>query len=325
MNRFFQNKILTTTKASNIKEIETIQELWSGYGKILRYELEGSFLQSVVVKHVRLPKNTKGIRKASHLSHERKVKSYRVESSWYFQWSQKCNEQCRIPKCLGIEKQGEEVLMILEDLDASGFSQRRYTASWTEMELALSWLANFHGTFMGEKPENLWKIGTYWHLATRTEELKALKDIPLKKAASKIDQKLNQTPFKTFVHGDAKLANFCFSDDGESVAAVDFQYVGGGCGMKDVAYFIGSCLNEDECELWESDLLDFYFDCLKTALSNHNSEINIIALEQNWRELYHFAWTDFHRFYKGWSPGTRWKDTDFSERTAKEILNKFQK
>jgi len=40
------------------------------------------------------------------------------------------------------------------------------------------------------------------------------------------------------VHGDAKLANFCFSRDGKKVAAVDFQYVDGGCGMKDLSRII---------------------------------------------------------------------------------------
>jgi thiamine kinase-like enzyme len=67
----------------------------------------------------------------------------------------------------------------------------------------------------------------------------------LKEAAPVIDEKLNTCAYKTFVHGDAKLANFCFAPDGQ-VAGVDFQYVGGGCGMKDVAYFIGSCLNEKD-------------------------------------------------------------------------------
>ena len=65
--------------------------------------------------------------------------------------------------------------------------------------------------------------------------------------------------FKTIVHGDAKLANFCFSHDLSNVAAVDFQYVGGGCGMKDVAYFLGSCLNDQELRTTENELLDFTY------------------------------------------------------------------
>ena len=49
------------------------------------------------------------------------------------------------------------------------------------------------------------------------------------------------------MHGDAKLANFLFTSDHSQVAGVDFQYVGGGCGMKDVAYLL-SCLDEDACD-----------------------------------------------------------------------------
>ena len=74
-----------------------------------------------------------------------------------------------------------------------------------------------------------------------------MQNADLKKAAQGIDKRLQSARFQTLVHGDAKLANFCFSDVGQ-VAAVDFQYVGKGCGMKDVAYFISSCFNEEDCE-----------------------------------------------------------------------------
>jgi thiamine kinase-like enzyme len=115
--------------------------------------------------------------------------------------------------------------------------------------------------------------------------------------------------------GDAKLANFCFSQDGTQVAAVDFQYVGGGCGMKDVAYFISSCLDENECERMEERLLDAYFSSLKDALGRHHPHIDVAAVETAWRPLYALAWTDFYRFLKGWSP-SHWKIHQYSERLA---------
>jgi thiamine kinase-like enzyme len=220
---------------------------------------------------------------------------------------------------LAIDKQGDEVLIVLEDLDKTGFSRRKSSVTREEFRACLSWLANFHAAFMGEKPEGLWEIGTYWHLDTRPEELKALTDHSLKEAASAIDKKLNDSPFQTFVHGDAKLANFCFSRDGNKVAAVDFQYVGGGCGMKDVAYFVGSCFYEDQCEELEDSILDYYFGELRIALEIRDKYIDFNALEADWRSLYPVAWTDFHRFLKGWSPG-HWKINSYSERLTREVL-----
>ena len=146
-----------------------------------------------------------------------------------------------------------------------------------EIKACLSWLAHFHATFLNVAPTHLWKTGTYWHLETRPDVLKVLDDLKPKKAASLIDQKLKDSPFQTLVHGDAKLANFCFSNDGSKVAAVDFQYIGAGCGMKDVVYFIGSCLYEEDCEQQEFQLLEFYFSTLKSALKEQNKDVDIEA------------------------------------------------
>ena len=104
------------------------------------------------------------------------------------------------------------------------------------------------------------------------------------------------------------------------MAAVDFQYVGYGCGMKDVAYFVGSCLNETECEEFEEKILDFYFHELSKNLEN--SPVDIRTLELEWRELYHFAWADFHRFLKGWSPG-HWKINSYSETICQKIRDQI--
>jgi len=320
MNRSFQEVIRKATSAEAIFPMEEIQSLWSGYGKIMRYGLEGANQSTVVIKHVQLPD------KAHHprgwdtdTSHQRKIRSYQVEIAWYHDWARLCDDSCRVPHCYASESDEDEFLMVLEDLDANGFRVRKDSASMAEMQACLRWLANFHATFMGQTPAGLWAVGTYWHLETRPDELAALDDEALKAAAAKIDQRLNSAHFQTFVHGDSKLANFCFSEQGEQVAAVDFQYVGGGCGMKDVAYFIGSCLYDEDCERYETELLDVYFAEFRKALIRRDSGWNVDAIEQEWRGLYPVAWTDFHRFVKGWSPG-HWKIHGYSERLAREVV-----
>lgn len=301
-----------------------MQRLWSGYGEIVRYGLTGSDRSSVIVKHVKL--SVQGRHPCgwnSDLSHRRKMRSYQVETTWYGNWSERCDAQCRVPACLMFASFDDEVLVVLEDLDNAGFSNRRTVAGKDEMRACLNWLANFHATFIDEPPKGLWPTGTYWHLETRPDELQALNDIPLKNAAMAIDRKLRQSPYQTIVHGDAKLANFCFSSDCSRAAAVDFQYVGGGCGIKDVAYFIDSCLNQDECEQQESQLLDIYFQALKQALKTRQKAADAEAVEQNWRALYPLAWTDFHRFLKGWSP-SYWDPDSYSERLAREVIAQLQ-
>ena len=315
-----QAVVLQATSADSILDTEVVQSLWSGYGQIVRCRLAGAASPSVIVKHVSWPDQRHHPRGwATDRSHERKVHSYQVESAWYERYAPKCPDQCRVPRCLALETRADEVIMVMEDLDASGFAGRRSQVNDAELEACLSWLAAFHATFMGERPDGLWSTGTYWHLATRPDELDALEDGPLKAAAVAIDRRLAESPFQTFVHGDAKLANFCFTDDGHRAAAVDFQYVGGGCGMKDVAYFISSCLDDEESERMESNLLGRYFELLGEALVRANKTLDFEALEADWRDLYPVAWTDFTRFLQGWSPG-HWKLNSYSERLAREVV-----
>ncbi|WP_211665424.1 phosphotransferase [Leucothrix arctica] len=312
--------ILKATGAEDIFLAETIQSLWSGYGSLDRYGLIGGTGGSVIVKHVRLPKQAQHPRGwNTDKSHLRKLRSYEVESRWYQDWAHRCGEDCRVPKTLALQQQEGEFVIMLEDLDASGYPARKSTVSMVEINACLTWLANFHATFMEENPVGLWEVGTYWHLDTRPDEFAVMEEGELKQAASMLDNALSKAPFQTIVHGDAKLANFCFSSDGAEVAAVDFQYVGGGCGMKDVAYFIGSCLDEDECEQMEAELLDIYFGALKKALLIYYPSIDSLQVEQAWRPLYSVAWTDFYRFLKGWSPN-HWKIHSYSERLAQQVV-----
>ncbi|MGL1935083.1 MAG: ecdysteroid 22-kinase family protein [Fibrobacterales bacterium] len=318
--------ILNATGATEASFSEEIQALWSGYGSIIRYSLVGTEYDSVVVKHVRLPRKVNHPRGwATDISHMRKLHSYEVETQWYRSQSNVHNSFSKVPRCIALKSVDDDVIMILEDLDASGYSVRKSSAEWSDVELCLDWLAGFHASHLGESTDGLWEVGSYWHLDTRPDELSVLSDTePLKQCAHSIDATLTGARYKTLIHGDAKIANFCFSKDGSGVAAVDFQYIGGGCGMKDVAYFVGSCLDEGECEKRESTILDYYFDRLKEYIGQLKSEIEFSALESEWRSLYPFAWADFHRFLKGWSPG-HWKINSYSERIAQNVVATLKK
>lgn len=320
LNPSFQSLVCEAAGASSVEVEDVIQELWSGYGQILRLRLEGGRVGSVIAKQIRMESAGRHPRGwNSSLSHERKLKSYQVETTWYRSWSDHCGGEIRIPDFLAFGQEKREILLLLEDLDAAGFPVRLNSVSTAQLRSCLDWLANFHAAFLGTEPEGLWETGTYWHLATRSEELAALDDRRLKEAAPVIDETLSGARFQTIVHGDAKLANFCFPESGDGVAAVDFQYVGGGCGMKDVAYFIGSCLDESECERQEEALLNGYFETFGEALASKHPSVDAAAVESEWRDLFPVAWTDFHRFLKGWSPG-HWKIHSYSERLAREVL-----
>ncbi|MEM6917159.1 MAG: phosphotransferase [Verrucomicrobiota bacterium] len=309
-----------TTGATEVTLNEIVQELWSGYGKILRLDLRGAASPSLIAKHISAPTQRSHPRGwVTDLSHERKLRSYQVELAFYQHFSSRCEDECRIPCFLDCRKEGNEVFLLLEDLNEAGFPARLRSVDWHQIEACLRWLAKFHALFLGSSPTGLWETGTYWHLETRPDELAALEDPDLKEAAKKIDARLSEAKYQTFVHGDAKLANFCFSRDGRKVAALDFQYVGRGCGMKDVAYFIGSCLEEEACELEEARLLDTYFSFLIPSLTEQYPSMDVSELEREWRELFPIAWTDFHRFLKGWCPG-HWKINGYSERIAREVI-----
>jgi len=299
-----QQIICRATGAAQARRGYVIQSLWSGYGEIVRYHLQGR--DSIIVKHVRIPDAVDHPRGwHNDHAHARKLRSYEVEMHWYAHDAARCDETCRVPHCLAVETLGDERLILLEDLDTAGFAQRSTQADMTQIKACLDWLAHFHARFMHEDPDGLWPVGTYWHLATRPGELAAMTDDALRDAAPVIDSMLSSCCFRTFVHGDAKLANFCFSADGRHVAAVDFQYVGGGCGMKDVIYFLGSCLHEEGLTRHETTLIDVYFAQLQWALEGYGWDGNWSALESEWRHMVPLAHADFYRFLQGWMPDHR--------------------
>ena len=299
-----ERRILRATGAQRVEWGEPVQSLWGGYGELRRVTLHGARIASAIVKSVTPPAERELGRDAAKLrSHRRKLRSYAVELSFYEDFAKLCSS-CRVPALLYGEALNQRFLFVLEDLDRAGFPLRRTQCTPDEIASCLQWLAAFHARFLGVEPSKLWPVGTYWHLATRPDELARLPEGKLRHAASRIDERLNAARFRSLVHGDAKLENFCFSPAGQGVAAVDFQYVGGGVGVKDVAYFLSSCLSPSECEQQIPDYLDQYFAALRAALALTPEPLarQPEALEREWRTLFSWAWSDFYRFLSGWSP-----------------------
>ena len=309
-----------------LQKMQLIQSLWSGYGEIARYKREAE-QDTVVVKQVVLPRDVKHPRGwNTQTGHNRKIDSYHNEAKFYDEYASLCSNKCRVPKCIDMISSQDMPLLIMEDLDAAGYPLRRELASYADICACIGWLAEFHGRFLCEPTESLWPVGTYWHLATRKDEFDSMEPGKLKQMAVTLDHTLNRAQYQTLLHGDAKLANYCFSHERDTdnhplVAAVDFQYVGRGVGVKDLAYFLGSCLSQDALFELEDDLLHIYFSGLRDAVSVYSPSLNYKQLEVEWRDLYAVAWTDFYRFLAGWSPNHA-KINRYMKRQLERVLSR---
>lgn len=275
--------VLQQIGASQITDRSLLQPLWSGYGELLRLRLDSA--STVILKRVIPPDQDR-----ESVSDRRKRRSYVVEQTFYREFSPRCDEHCRVAELLGALQHDGVQLLLLEDLNNAGFVPRRGAP---DIRAGLSWLAHFHGRFLGTPPDGLWEQGGYWHLETRPEEWDRMPAGRLRQLAGPLDRCLRSVKYLTLMHGDSKPANFCWHPDGLA-AAVDFQYVGAGCGIRDVAYFLDCCLREDACDREAESWVDFYFSVLRQAGAPS-------AVEEEWRPLFPVAWADYCRFWVGWA------------------------
>lgn len=281
---------------------ETLQSLWSGYGEIARYVSDGG--QSIIVKQVAPPITQQHPRGwNTELSHTRKLYSYQVEALFYRKYAPLCVDTCKVPQYLSADSAPNTAELLLEDLDAAGYNIRHSNGEDHIVRGCLTWLAHFHAQFLNVTAPELWAKGGYWHLDTRPDELHNMADSPLKEAAPQIDKQLHSSQYSTVIHGDAKLANFCFSVSNNKVAALDFQYVGQGPGIKDVMLLFASSFDNPQLEIHTASLLNHYFEQLQSALKVLKPDVDAMAVCASWRQLFPFAWADYQRFLAGWKPG----------------------
>jgi len=317
---------------ARVQSMQHVQSLWNDFGAILRIQTEqsaSSQAPSSLIAKVVVPPSTPHHPRGWHsdTSTQRKISSYQVEKNFYQRYASTCPAVCRVPLCFAVHNDGAMVALLLEDLDPH-FPGRRTPINAHTVCACVDWLAGFHAHFMGVCDSALAATGTYWYLATRKDEYEAMPDGALKQAAHELDAMLTDCEYKTVLHGDAKVANFCFNVAGDRVAAVDFQYTGVGCGMRDLAYLLGSCLDEDDLTQHEDELLDRYFTelrrCLDLRNQRTNHTIDKAAVELEWRPLYTVAGADFHRFLLGWSP-THQKLTAYSDSLVTRALQRTER
>ncbi len=332
-----------STGAEHVIPGDSIQQLWSDYGEIRRFHLKyrhqntasSSASDSVIAKWVAVaskPEHPRGWNTSK--SHRRKLHSYEVERVWYERFATQCGIGCPVARLVGSLSQDDGYLLLLSDLDHH--YPARFDTAWPisidknshKDQLSpiatscLRWLANFHALFLDSDGTGLWQQGTYWYLDTRPDEFDVMASGPVKDIAHLLDQHLKDCQYQTLVHGDAKIANFCFTSDANDTAAVDFQYVGRGIGVRDVAYFLGSCLDENELQRNDQRYLDFYFNKLTLALERFQPSIDAGAVCDAWRALYPIAWTDFYRFLLGWMPDHP-KTHGYTRRLADQVLREL--
>ena len=313
MKERVRRRILAAAGAQRWGEVQLIQPLWNGYGTLSRVSLHGGERDAVIVKHIQ-PRGTdhhpRGFGGAA--SSARKARSYDVEFQWYKRSNQHALLGAPTARCLDAFSDNGERFLVLEDLAERGLGRVLTHAAWSDVVAGLTWLARFHAHHLGDAGEGLWSEGSYWHLATRQDELRVIDGTRLHAFAGLFDARLRCGMYPTLIHGDAKLANFLYSDDRMQVAAVDFQYVGCGAAVKDISYFVGSAMPAGQCEEREEDVLRVYFEVLTAHLPE---DMDGAALEQEWRSLYPVAWADFERFMAGWSPG-HYKRSGYSDRVT---------
>lgn len=128
--------------------------------------------------------------------------------------------------------------------------------------------------------------------------------------------------YGTLIHGDYKAANLFFSNqaDGtngaDAVAAVDFQFCGGGMGVEDVAYLLYPDARGNHFD-YEEELLELYHEELILQLITHQKGGPSTMPFQVFLRYYDLVRLDMTRY---WLSKNRWAASTAGEARLVSIL-----
>lgn len=322
--------------------------LWAGYGAIKCLTVRtASDTIKLICKEVNPPKET-------GVAHERKVTSYLVEIELYKMGALMKAAGVAIADIYHLESAPTgRATLLMSDLRVLYPIAGDSGLDWPKTLAAVDWLAKFHA-FHFERAEslidnNLWPEGCYWRLDTRQKEYDDIgREWQRVKNAAVVVADLLKIgthsstngycyPYKTLVHGDYKSPNLQFAritnanrDDTmhqEYVcAAVDFQYCGGGYGVRDVLQLIvSSCYmpypyNHQRAVALETAILEHYYARLLCYLEHYGRVTDVKYTYNILTKHYELCMVDYVRFMAGWG---MWGNTEYAEWRTKEILSKL--
>ncbi|KAJ5889657.1 hypothetical protein N7504_010467 [Penicillium tannophilum] len=242
---------------------------------------------------------------------------------------------------------------------------KRSALNRTQVQGALDWLARFHGRSLGLKPDtldkyllppleefsrrqsletvgsSLWLNGGYTYLATRRTEYASLVEddsewsealcsslegssLSVAEVAALFLTPCGR-PFESYIHGDVKSENLFTTTNGKDVAFFDFQYVGLGLGVCDLAKLFTCSVplhmlidaheplpNELTMREGERQLLERYRACLLQNKAADPYEWE--TFKRHWET----ALVDWCRFQASWG---FWGNTEWLEARVRSILS----
>jgi hypothetical protein len=203
---------------------------------------------------------------------------YRREVSFYQQLA--TNIATRTPHCYVAERDdGDNFLLLLEDLSPSAIIDQFVGVSLGTARAGLSALAGLHGPTHAreELHDAAWLRGVATDLRPLYESVLPILfdqfidrydgriDLELRSTVRALKERLSlfsdyATPFPCVTHGDFRTDNLLIDACGGTVAlaVVDWQTVGVGSPLLDVAYFLTTSVSPEDCAHYEFELLDYY-------------------------------------------------------------------
>lgn len=263
-----------------------------GHGQVAncyRVTIEHDHGRSSVIAKV--PSNDEVSRSTAALQH-----LYRREVSFYQHLA--TSIATRTPRCYFAQRnESDDFLLLLEDLSPSAVVDQFAGISLGTARAGLASLAGLHGPThaRSELHDSAWLRGVSQELRPLYEAVvPMLFDQFIERYEGRIDDDVRtivtslkerlslfsgyETPYPCVTHGDFRTDNLLIDacDGTVAVAVVDWQTVGVGSPLLDVAYFLTTSLTPEDCAHYEFELLDYYL----AKMSNFDVDITADVARQ---------------------------------------------